>query len=71
MEHQGDAPKVTLWYGMMKDRVIGLIFFQEAIATRHLSLGILEQRSAPQLHFDAWFQHGGTPPHFGNISVSF
>jgi hypothetical protein len=56
---------------MMKDRIIELIFIQEAIATMHSYLGILEQCSAPQLPCDAWFQQDGAPPHFGNIVRQF
>jgi hypothetical protein len=71
IEHQRDMPKVNVWSGMMKDRIIGPFFFQERTVTSHLYLDMLEHYAVPQLPCDAWFQWDGASPHFGNTVRQF
>jgi hypothetical protein len=42
IEPKKDTPKVNVWCGMKKDRIIGLFFFQEATVTSHSYLNMLE-----------------------------
>jgi hypothetical protein len=70
-EYQRGMPKVNVWCGMTKGRIIGPSFFQEITLTGHSYLAMLEHYTVPQLPCDAWFQQDGTPPYFGNIVCQF
>jgi hypothetical protein len=67
IEHQRGTPKVNMWCGMMKYRII----FQEGTVTSHSYLDMLEHYAVPHLPCDAWFQQDGAPPHFGNTVRQF
>jgi hypothetical protein len=63
IEYQRDTPKVNVWCGMMKDHIIGpVFFFQGATMTNHLYLYMLEHYTVPQLSSDAWIQQAEVPP---------
>jgi hypothetical protein len=65
IEYQRDTPKVNLWWGMMKDSIIGPFLFQKAAVRSHSYLYISEQHTVPQLPCDAWLQQDEAPQCFG------
>jgi hypothetical protein len=56
---------------MMKDHIIGPLFFQKATVTSHLYLDVEEHYTVPQLHCDAWFQQDGEPHILETMSIGF
>jgi hypothetical protein len=66
-EHVGDSNKVSVWYGMMKYRIIGPFFFIEPTVTGNIFLDMSEQFAVPQLlpqQPNVIFQQDGAPPHW-------
>ncbi|PNF39386.1 hypothetical protein B7P43_G13583 [Cryptotermes secundus] len=67
-EHIRDSPKLNVWCGLMKDRIIGPFFFGEATAYGSVYLHMLEQFLYPQvadLQPNIIFQQDGASPHWG------
>jgi hypothetical protein len=62
-----DSTKVSVWGGMMKDRIIGPFFVIEPTVTGIIYLDMLEQFTVPQLlpqQSNVIFQQDGAPPHW-------
>lgn len=55
IEHQRDSPKLNVWCGIMRDRIIGPYFFAEWI-TGNTYLDMLQLYAVPQLPDGAIFQ---------------
>jgi hypothetical protein len=69
MEHVRDSPKVSVWFGIMLDRIVGPFFFHESTITSAVYLDMLENFVFPQIaEVDSLiFQQDGAPHHFGAI----
>ena len=66
-EHVRDSPKVNVWCGLMKNRIIGPFFFHEKSITGPVYQDMLEQFVYPQvadLQPQVIFQQDGAPPHW-------
>ena len=63
-QHECDSPKVNVWCGLMKNRVIGPFFFAEPTATARTYLDMLELYVVPQLPAGTIYQQDGAPPHY-------
>ena len=63
-QHERDSPKVNVWCGLMKDRVIGPFFFAEPTVTARTYLDMLELYVVPQLPAGTIYQQDGAPPHY-------
>jgi hypothetical protein len=56
---------VNVWYGLLKDRIIGAFFIAEATITIDVYLDMLEwfvYSQAADLQLNIIYQQGGTPP---------
>lgn len=67
-EIQRDSPKLNVWCGVMRNRIIGPFFFAEKTITAAVYLDLLTEYVAPQLadlQPTVMFQQDGAPPHWG------
>lgn len=72
VEKQRDSPKVNVWCGVMKNRVIGPFFFAEKTINGVVYLDMLINYCFPQLDeleniHQLHFQQDGAPPHFSAL----
>ena len=49
IEHQRDSPKLNIWCGIMRERIIGPYFFAEITVTAYTYLDMLQLYTVPQL----------------------
>lgn len=74
MEIERDSPKINVWCGLMRDRVIGPFFFHEKTITKEVYLDMLQIYAVPQISHlqpNILWQQDGAPPHWGKIVREF
>ena len=68
-EFTSHSPKINVWCGLTKDRVVGPFFFTEQIVTGQSYLRMLETFAYPVLRNidNVIFQQDGAPPHWALV----